>query len=88
MLAYPTRWFVKCNLSLAQLSPSLFPVYLLSNVQYIAAGMTMGLSLYNKLRLTGGLNLTDADRLLVDEKLEKKISQFEKDSRVNYERFR
>ena len=50
--------------------------------------MTMGLSLYNKLRLTGGLNLTDADRLLVDEKLEKKISQFEKDSRVNYERFR
>ena len=48
----------------------------------------MGISLYNKMRLTGGLNLTDADRLLVDEKLEKRISQFEKDSRVNYERFR
>ena len=48
----------------------------------------MGISLYNKLRLTGGLNLTDADRLLVDEKQEKRISQFEKDSRVNYERFR
>ena len=60
----------------------------MSNVQYIAAGMSMGLSLYNKLRLTGGLNLTDADRLLVDEKLEKTISEFEENSRVNYERFR
>ncbi len=48
----------------------------------------MGLSLYNKLRLTGGLNLTDADKLVVDDKLEKRISEFEKDSRVNYERFR
>ena len=48
----------------------------------------MGLSLYNKLRLTGGLNLTDADRLFVDEKLEKSLLDFEKDSRVNYERFR
>lgn len=48
----------------------------------------MGISLYNKLRLTGGLNLTDTDRLVVDEKLEKRISEFEKDSRINYERFR
>ena len=71
MLAFQ---FVNFNLSLARLSPSLFPVYSLSNVNYIAGGISMGISLYNKLRLTGGLNLTDADRLVVDEKLEKKIA--------------
>ena len=76
------------KVSSAQLSPSVFTFGSSSNVHYIAGGISMGLSLYNKLRLTGGLNLTDADKLVVDDKLEKRISEFEKDSRVNYERFR
>ena len=48
----------------------------------------MGLSLYNKMRLTGGLNLTDRDQMFVNKELEQKILQMEKDSRINYERFR
>jgi len=57
-------------------------------IYYIAAGINIGLSLYNKLRLTGGLNLTDKDRIYVNEELEEKILNFEKNANINYERFR
>ena len=54
----------------------------------ISDGFPLTISLYNKLRLTGGLHLTDNDRIFINNEMENKIFQIEKDSNLNYERFR
>ena len=54
----------------------------------ILDGINIGLSLYNKMRLTGGLHLTDEEKVYIDKDLENKIINFEKDSRIDYARFR
>ena len=51
-------------------------------------GINIGVSAYNKLILTGGLNLTDEDKIFINKDLEKKVLDFEKSSNINYERFR
>ena len=40
------------------------------------------------MRLTGGLHLTDEEKMYLDKDLENKIINFEKDSRIDYARFR
>ena len=39
------------------------------------------------MRLTGGLHLTDEEKMCLDKNLENKIINFEKDSRIDYARF-
>ena len=55
---------------------------------FISEGVPLTISLYNKLRLSGALYLTDEDRIFIDNEMEKKIFHIEKDANINYERFR
>ena len=77
----------------------IFPTLKVSSACYIvqdhflfnpfsADGVPLSISLYNKLRLTGGLYLTEEDRMFIDKNMEEKIFDLEKDACVNYERFR
>ena len=54
----------------------------------ISAGLQIGISAYNKMRLTGGLNLTEKNGIYLDNELKEKILSFEKEANINYERFR
>ena len=54
----------------------------------ISEGVPITISLYNKLRLSGALYLTDEDRIFIYNEMEKKIFHIEKDANINYERFR
>ena len=61
---------------------------LTQHIFLISEGIPLTISLYNKLRLSGALYLTDEDRIFIDNEMEKKIFHIEKDANINYERFR
>ena len=72
----------------AQCFPELFPRGTGTYLSYVEAGLQIGISAYNKLRLTGGLNLTEKNGVYLDDELKEKILSFEKEANINYERFR
>ena len=60
----------------------------MKHIFLFSEGVPLTISLYNKLRLSGALYLTDEDRIFIDNEMEKKIFHIEKDANINYERFR